>query len=216
MIEPEAPEPSEAGRECPWCAAPAVAEATRCSACGAALAQRESIANLMIPGLTAVDPALVDFDKRPLHLRGPSPSQGMAPGLIVAAAAGGPIGLLAIGGVAAVVAGEYLTTQRDGPDGVSLEDVGKPSEVVLQALEHLEDGTLEAAPDAPAAAGSSAAGATGAAGDAAPASAPDDGLSIWRDLPRVDASLSAPEADPLADLDADSLPDPGADPTAKS
>ena len=190
MTEPEAPEPSEAGRECPWCAAPAVAEATRCSACGAALAQRESIANLMIPGLTAVDPALVDFDKRPLHLRGPSSSQGMAPGLIVAAAAGGPIGLLAIGGVAAVVAGEYLTTKRVGPDAVSLEDVGKPSEVVLQALEHLED--------------------------AAPASAPDDGRSIWRDLPPVDASLAAPETDPLPDLDAGPPPDPGGDPAAKS
>lgn len=190
MAEPEAP---DAGAQCPWCAAPAAPEATRCSACGAALAQRESIAGVVIPGLTAVDPALEDFDKRPLHLRGPSPSQGMAPALIVAAAAGGPIGLMAIGGVAAVMAGEYLGTKRDGPDGGGLESVGQPSEVLLQALEHLEDGSLDdPTKTAPEAAGDAAA-PDAAASDAAAA---DGGRSIWRDLPPVDASFEAPDADP--------------------
>ena len=61
-----------------------------------------------MPGLTAVDPALKDLDGRPLHLRGPSPTQGVASGLVVAAAAGGPIGLAIIGGVGALAAAEYM------------------------------------------------------------------------------------------------------------
>ena len=77
--ETERPEPAAAGRRARG--APRRQPRTRPAApsCGAALAQRESIGDLRIPGLTSVDPALEDFDKRPLHLRGPSPSQGMAP-----------------------------------------------------------------------------------------------------------------------------------------
>ena len=158
---------------CPWCAAPAAPDATTCGACGAALAQRESIGDLRIPGLTSVDPALEDFDKRPLHLRGPSPSHGVAPALIIGAVAGGPIGLLAIGGVAAVAGAEFLGSRMGRPGGPALEDVGKPSEVALQALEHLGENPVPLAPaaDDPAAVG-------GAAGEPA-----DDGMSIWRDLP---------------------------------
>jgi hypothetical protein len=159
---------SDAQRTCAWCATPAAsADATSCAGCGAALAQRESIGDLAIPGLTAVDAALQDFDKRPLHLRGPSPSQGMAPALIVGAMAGGPIGLAAIGGVAAVAASEYLGTRRGGNG--SLDEIGRPSEVALQALERLDD-TTASRPAAP----------TNSEFDAAAAG---DGRSIWRDLP---------------------------------
>jgi hypothetical protein len=138
------------------------------------MAQRESIGDLRIPGLTSVDPALEDYDKRPLHLRGPSPSQGMAPALIVGAMAGGPIGLVAMGGVAAVAGAEFLGARIGGPGGASLDDVGKPSEVALQALEHIQG----AAPN-------------GAEPDATPdepadAAAADGGLSVWRDLPATD------------------------------
>ena len=157
-----------APRTCAWCGTPeASAEASTCASCGAALAQRESIGDLAIPGLTAVDAALQDYDKRPLHLRGPSPSQGAAPALIVGAMAGGPIGLAAIGGVAAVAAAEYLGARGGGGSG-SLEHVGQPSEVALQALEHLEDGTLTQAE---------------AATPEVDAAAADDGRSVWRDLP---------------------------------
>jgi hypothetical protein len=150
------PEPGVPGpATCPWCAAPAAPGATRCTACGAALAQRESIGDLRIPGLTSVDPALEDFDKRPLHLRGPSPSQGVAPALIMGAVAGGPIGLVAIGGVAAVAGTEFLGTRVGGPGATNPEDVGKPSEAALQALGRL--GEAEATDE--------------------------DGMSIWRDLP---------------------------------
>ena len=128
-------------RDCPWCSTPAADEATTCGACGAALAQHESIGDLQIPGVTSVDPALQDFDKRPRRLRGPSPSQGLASGMIVAAAAGGPVGLAALGGIAAVAAAEYAAASR-GPDGrtVDLEAVGRPSEAVLEALRRDEAG----------------------------------------------------------------------------
>jgi hypothetical protein len=169
VTEPAVPEPA---LTCPWCAAPAAPDATRCSACGAALAQRESIGDLQIPGLTSVDPALVDFDKRPLHLRGPSPTQGAAPALIVGAVAGGPIGLAAIGGVAALAAVEFLGTKSGGPQARTLEDLGKPSEAVLQALEHVDDPKTDAPPSRPA-----------AATPTEPDAAADGGLSVWRDLP---------------------------------
>ena len=163
---------ADAPRSCAWCGTPASSpDATSCASCGAALAQRESIGDLAIPGLTSVDAALQDYDKRPLHLRGPSPSQGAAPALIVGAMAGGPIGLAAIGGVAAVAAAEFLGTRGGG--GASLEHVGRPSEVALQALEHLADGSLApkdtAAPEIDAAAA-------------------DGGRSVWRDLPAAAGS----------------------------
>lgn len=129
---------------CPWCATPATAEATRCSSCGAALAQREAIGDLVIPGLTTVDPALKDLDGRPIHLRGPSPTHGVASGLIGAAAAGGPAGLVLLGGVGAVAAAEYLGA--GGDKGVPYDQVGETSGAVLQALERLERG--EALPTA--------------------------------------------------------------------
>jgi hypothetical protein len=134
----DAAEPEEP-RTCPWCSAPAAAEDTKCTACGAALAQRESLAGLVIPGVTAVHPALVAFDAQPTRLHGPSPSQGMASGAIVAAVAGGPAGLAALGGLAAVAAVEYLGSRNaDGSGRVDLESVGKPSEAALMALERIE------------------------------------------------------------------------------
>jgi hypothetical protein len=179
-----APGMPEAARACAWCGTPATPEATTCASCGAALAQRESIGDLAISGLTAVDAALQDFDKRPLHLRGPSPSQGMAPALIVGAMAGGPIGLAAIGGVAAVAAAEYLGASRGG-SGAALENVGKPSEVVLRALENLEADAARPS-DSPETTPAEAQDSSAAAIDPA-----DDGRSIWRDLPPVPPTFDA-------------------------
>jgi hypothetical protein len=125
---------------CPWCATPAAPGASKCSNCGAALAQREAIGALRIPGLTAVDPALQDFADRPLHLSGPSPTHGVASGVVAAAAMGGPMGLAILGGVAAVGAAEYLGANVVGPDGVPIDQVGQASGAVLEAVEKLERG----------------------------------------------------------------------------
>jgi len=171
-------------RTCAWCGTPAASpDATSCASCGAALAQRESIGDLAISGLTAVDAALQDYDKRPLHLRGPSPSQGMAPALIVGAMAGGPIGIAAIGGVAAVAAAEFLGARR--PGGQTLDEVGKPSEVAIRALEHLD--AVGAGPGTGDPAG-------GAPADVAAEAAADPGMSIWRDLPPVAPEPEANES----------------------
>ena len=129
---------------CAWCGTTNKADAATCVSCGAALAQRETIGDLVIPGLTSVDPALQDFANRPLHLSGPSPSHGVASGAIAAAAVGGPAGLAIIGGVAAVAAAEYLGASRAG--GTPIEHVGTASDAVRQAVERLDRG--EALPGA--------------------------------------------------------------------
>lgn len=162
--EAAASSPDAAPRTCPWCATPAAEEATRCASCGAALAQRESIGDLVIPGLTAVDPALKDLDGRPLHLAGPSPSHGVASGAIVAAAAGGPIGLAILGGVGAVAAAEYLGASRGRPGQPGHDNVGETSEAIRQAVERLERG--EDLPSAEATAEASAEGTVQATAEA--------------------------------------------------
>jgi len=130
----------DAPAACSWCGTPATPEARTCSSCGAALAQREQIGDLVIPGLTAVDPALQDYANRPLHLSGPSPSHGVASGAIAAAAVGGPAGLALIGGVAAVAAVEFLGAGRTGPDGQPIGEVDQASGAALQAIAKLERG----------------------------------------------------------------------------
>jgi hypothetical protein len=127
------------GRTCAWCSAAAPIEATTCPSCGAAMAQRESIGDLQLSGLTNVDPSLLDAAGRPLHIPGASPAQGMAGGVMLAAMAGGPVGLAAAGGLAVVGAAEYGLAGRRNADGtLALDDLGRPSEVALRAVERLD------------------------------------------------------------------------------
>src|SRR3954452_15557336 len=90
------------GQTCQWCSAAAPVEATQCPECGAALARRESIGDRVLPGITSVDPALLEAGGRRRRIPAASPSQGVASGVMGAAIAGGPIGLAAIGGMAVV------------------------------------------------------------------------------------------------------------------
>ena len=124
------------GRTCQWCGSLASADATTCSGCGAALAERDSLGGLIVPGVTAVDPALQAYDAQPWRLPRSSPTQGMAGGTIAAAAMGGPAGLAALGGLAAVAAVEYLNAKPGGPNPSTLA-VGQPSEAALQMVERL-------------------------------------------------------------------------------
>ena len=128
------------GRSCPWCSTAATDIETTCSSCGAALAQHETLGDVAIPGLTAVHPALVAADGRPIHLTGPSPSHSVADGAIVAAMIGGPAGLAVLGGIAAVAAAEYAGAKRDAVDWTpeNLAAVGRPSELALLALERAD------------------------------------------------------------------------------
>jgi hypothetical protein len=149
------PAPPGTDRTCPWCSEAAGATDITCSKCGAALAQREDLGGVLIPGLTGVDPGLAAFAAQPTHLRGPSPSQGLATGIIPAAAMGGPAGLAIIGGIAAVAALEYMSGKGSGSSPADLETLGKPSELALLARDKAarDDEVLEApALEAPAAA----------------------------------------------------------------
>jgi hypothetical protein len=147
-------------RTCPWCSTPADDEARTCSSCGAALAQRESLGDVQIPGLTTVDPSLAAFDAEPIHLTGPSSSQAVGHVALSAAVIGGPAGLAMVGGVAAIAGSEYAGASRPGvsaPD--ELDAVGRPSEVAVRALEQVE------------------------AGESTPADEGADAPDPWRDLP---------------------------------
>ncbi|HYM84538.1 MAG TPA: hypothetical protein VEY67_10340, partial [Candidatus Dormibacteraeota bacterium] len=143
-------------------------DAATCATCGASLARRESIGDVAIPGVTAVDPALVAVDGKPVHIRPAGPTHGIAAGIIPALALGGPVGLVALGGIAAVAAAEYRGASGDGGETRDPATVGDLSEVARLAVERLDRGEL---------------GAPGQvradAEDADPAAAPDP----WRDLP---------------------------------
>jgi len=178
------------GRSCPWCSAAAPEAATQCPSCGAALAQRETIGDLVIPGVTTIDPALQAIDGQPIHLRGPSPIQGLASGVMAAAVLPGPLALAALGGLAAVGAAEYLGAGHHGSERPATGDIGQPSEVTLRALERLEAGASDDA------------AAEQSAGDEASGPAPTDVVDPWRDLP------ATPEPDPWRDLPNDTEADP--------
>ncbi len=159
-------------RTCPWCAATAPEAATRCPSCGAALAQRESIGDVPIAGVTAVDPALAAVDGKPIHLTGPSPTHGIADAAFGAAMIGGPAGLVVLGGIAAVAAAEYAGAKRPGITAPEdLESIGRPSELALRALERIEAGD-GASPPSP----------IKSAGPHEPASS-EPAQDPWRDLP---------------------------------
>jgi hypothetical protein len=214
-----------AARTCAWCSATAPGDATQCPGCGAALAQRESLAGVVIPGVTGLDPALADADGRPMRIPGPSPSQGMANGVMVAAAIGGPVGLVALGGMAAVVASEYVGARRDHGSTPALDALGRPSEVALRALERLDaEEHGRPAGEAPAAdpwrdepragepqRGDEPWGGRSQGGDPASASLPAAAADPWRDLPSTADQDAPPAPDPWRDLpapvDATSEPD---------
>ena len=177
---------SDGERHCAWCAAVAGPDDRQCPSCGAALAQREDLGGVVIAGVTGIDPALQGLDGPPMRIPGASPTQGMASGVAVAAAMGGPVALAALGGIAAVAAAEYLGAKRtDGLAPPDLDHLGQPSELALRALELAEqDGRGEPAP----------------AAAVAVEPAPDP----WRDLPLPPevAATVEPAPDPWRDLPA--------------
>jgi hypothetical protein len=137
-LDPGAPAPE--GRHCAWCSAPAADDATHCPSCGAALAQRADLGGVIIPGVTGVDPKLAALKDQPLRLKKGSPTQSTAtPGAIAAAAlVGGPLGVMAVAGMALVATEEFLA--EDGTlAGVPPEKVGVPSELAWRALANVED-----------------------------------------------------------------------------
>jgi hypothetical protein len=114
------------GRACPWCSAPVPPDATHCPACGDAFAQRESIDDLAIPGVTTVDPVLESYAAQPLHIPLPMPSS-VDP-------IGGSINLTGMAELAALAAPDV--SRADAP--VDPSTVGKPSDAAVRVVERLD------------------------------------------------------------------------------
>jgi hypothetical protein len=106
-----------------------------CPACGAALAQRDDLGGVLIAGVTGVDPGLKAYADQPMRIKGPSPTQGLATGIVPAVALGGPAGLAIIGGIAAVAATEYLSAKGPGGRNVDPNTVGELGGLAQLALE---------------------------------------------------------------------------------
>jgi hypothetical protein len=110
----------------------AVRHVTRCPAVDA-LAQRESIDDLVIPGVTAVDPALTAYAVQPLRLPRPGPSKSPTGRAIVEAI---------------LVAADYLGAGSGVDEGPrDLASVGRPSDAALLAVERPEPEDAIASPD---------------------------------------------------------------------
>lgn len=138
MTEPAA---NASERSCQWCAEVSPATATQCRACGAALVLHDSIGEMVIPGVTDVDPNLKIYANKPLRIPHGSPAQGLAGGAIGAAAMlGGPAGLVALGGLAAVGVSEWRRANGGRNAGSPDADRwGEPSEPVREMAKRLTD-----------------------------------------------------------------------------
>jgi hypothetical protein len=129
---------------CQWCSAPATADATHCAACGAALAQRESVGGLVIPGVTDVDPGLSAYGAEYLRIPGPSPSQSLAGPAMGAMVVAGPAGAaLALGGLATVAATEFLGASRSTVSRAALDALGQPSEAAQAMARQLDASAID-------------------------------------------------------------------------
>src|SRR5438309_311151 len=108
MNEPESSAETARAGHCPWCSAAVPTGTIACPACGATLVPPAAIADLPIPGVTAVEPALQWYDAQPLRIPLASPSQSIAAEAIVGALPGGPVGLAALAGFGVVFAAVRL------------------------------------------------------------------------------------------------------------
>ena len=182
---------ADSGHRCAWCGTDADPDAVACPSCGAALAQREDIGGVVIPGVTDVDPALKGLADHALgRARAGDPHRPVG-GMAVAAAMGGPVALAATAANPPIAAAEYIGAKR--PDGSAAPDaahVGELSEVARLALARLE----------------SAEASERAVSDAEPVAdtaepEPSPLADPWRDLPKPQTGAAAgSDADPWRDL----------------
>jgi hypothetical protein len=117
---------TEPDRACPWCSAPATPDATHCPVCGGSLAQRDSIEDLAIAGVTTVDPVLKAYAADPLHIPLAVPS-GVGP-------VSGVPGTMAR--MAALAAPQGSSLHSRTPEDPST--IGEPSDAALEAAERLD------------------------------------------------------------------------------
>jgi hypothetical protein len=129
--ESSSTEPSPA---CPWCAQPAAPDAGYCGSCGAVLAQNEDLGGLVIPGVTAVDPAM----QARSYTSSLSGAQSRMSTLNLVGRVGGTTAQLA-------VAAAMLAKDEFGGKGGSVdpEEVGKPSQAALTMAQRLRQSAAQ-------------------------------------------------------------------------
>jgi hypothetical protein len=156
---------------CPWCSASNPVEARQCVSCGAAIAQRDDLGGVVVPGVTGVDPNLLGT---PSSLASPVlRSQGTLGAINAVSHVNATLGLAA----AAAILGQDTIKGMLGANDADLESVGRPSEAALLAVEKLEREPAAAAVGAESEAAVPAAPAPSGGGPTAPAVDP------WADLP---------------------------------
>jgi hypothetical protein len=202
-----------ASRSCPWCSAAAPAEATNCPACGAALAERDSVGDLVIPGVTDVDPALAaaSGDGALQRLKRVNSRNTLLNTVGPALLMDNPV-LMGAGAAAGLAAIELDAVTMGGPADAS--NLGQASDAALAKAAEL-DSRVEAE-------GAEQAAAEGAEPEAAenPLPAPPD---PWSDVAPASMAeqVAGTEFDPWAPADGPwasrfdpwaSQPDPWADP----
>ena len=162
--ESSSAEPSSA---CPWCAQPAAPGAGYCGSCGAVLAQNDDLGGLVIPGVTAVDPAMQSRS----YTSSLSGAQSRMSTISLVGRVGGTTAQLA-------VAAAMLAKDEFGGKGGSVdpEEVGKPSEAALAMAQRLRQ------PAAPATQPNALDLSTGPTGEPAPQTGePEPGRpDYWR------------------------------------
>jgi hypothetical protein len=129
---------------CQWCAAVGRPNATQCHECAAALPLLETVGELVVPGVTHVDPELEAYAAQPLRPLRRSATETLAPGVMAAAALGGPAAVVGMGALAAVAASELAGGNRG--KGVPADKLGEVSEPVLEVARRLQRDRAERGP----------------------------------------------------------------------
>jgi hypothetical protein len=135
-VEPQT-SAAEALPSCPWCAEPALPDASNCSNCGAVMTQRDDLGGLAIPGVTVVDPAMQASSSTSSLIRSQSRMSTLS---MIGSAPGGTV--LQVVAAAAMLAGD---SARGSGGTVKPDDIGKPSQAALDMAERLRRPTVPAA-----------------------------------------------------------------------
>jgi hypothetical protein len=122
----------QAGVVCPWCSARPEPGATHCPGCGAALAQRDKLGEMVIPGVTDVDPEM----RPPSYTGSMIRSQATVSTLNMVGRFGGTSAQMAV--AAGMMAKDSLSGVFQVPENA--EDLGKPSQAALDMAARLSGG----------------------------------------------------------------------------
>jgi hypothetical protein len=190
-----------ASRSCPWCSAAAPAEATHCPACGAALAERDSLGDMVIPGVTDVDPALAaaSGDGALTRLKRVNSRNALLNNVVPTLLIDDPV-LMGAGAAAGLTAIGLDAVTMGGPADAS--NLGQASDAALAKAAEMDSGVAADGAEPAAADGAEPAAADGAE-PAAAESPPPEPPDPWSDLAPASMAeqIAGTEFDPWTPAD---------------